>query len=180
MEKMTEENNLYFPLRKDVKGEVRIGIIILVIMFSGSISGLQFYKDYNLLLKIVISILSIPISFLFVFFFLTWILPHHEAIITVTNITEKKYWRKRTILWQDVTRIVENPVDPFLLGARSAMGKYFFGIQSRKKTIKFTDYIDQYEKFKEIVFERAVAKEFKHKTYNSFKGVAQEWIKEER
>lgn len=178
MKETTEEKLLYFSLRKDVKRELKLSVIILVIMFSGIIIGLQFYSDKHFLLKSLISIFSIPASFLFVFFFLTWIPPHHEAIITDSDIIEKKYWRKRNIPWKEITKIVENPVDPFVLGSRSLMGKYFFGIQSRRKTIKFTDYIDQYEKFKEIVLYRAGAKNFKHKTYKSHKGIAQEWIKD--
>jgi len=177
---MTEENKKYFPLRKDVKRNLKWGTIFLTLFMTFNVALICTDPEINTISGIFFTVLSLPAFLVFFFFILGWIPPLHEATITFTKITERKYWRKRTILWKDVIRIVENPVDPYILGAKSAMGNYFFGIQSKKNTIKFTDYIDQYEKFKELVLNRAGEEDFIYKTHKSHKGIAHEWIKEEK
>lgn len=178
MKEMIEEEYLYFPLQKSVWRQLKWGEVILTLLFTFGIIMICTDPKVSLISGIFITISSIPLFFLFIFFFIMWIPIHHEAIITNSGIVEKKYWRKRRISWKDINRIVENPIDPLLLGSRSLMGNLFFFIQSSRKTIRFTDHIEQYEKFKEIVLDRAGSKDFKYNKYRSHKGVAQEWIKE--
>ena len=156
------DTKLYFLPKKSVKWDY---ILLFTTFVPFMAIGFPFffifetYPDIVLLFKIIIIISSIILTFLLIFFGLCFGPPViNEAIITNESITRKKFWLNTTIFWNEITKMDET----IQFGLQRSFGKRFFTIYSRKKWITFSDKITDYEKFKEIILDKAGAKYFKH------------------
>ena len=140
---------------------IAIGIPIFIIF--------DVYQDIGIVLKIAIFIISFIFFYLVFFFGTCFFSPAiNEAIIKDYEIIEKKLWWRKSIQWNEIIEIYEQP----LIGLAATGGKRILVIRARSKSIKFSDKIDQYEKLREIILERSDSKNFKHKA-----GWVEEWIK---